>query len=219
MIGVFSSIRRLQIWDFIRGPSEQTFRATACMLCSRCKQGVTERNKSRDHLLTSLDLPLSIYSYFSILATRPKAALLQVPFPSTISILLPRMLHTYGGHFRLNKTSRLDTAFRRAFRLAYSPKLPGRLSHSSRYSATMPGSQINSIADEPQTPTFANLPSPPKRRKLTGRAFYESLGSPKTILAPMVDQSEFVRCFIRPLWLRTALTRRFRPGACSPGPT
>lgn len=30
--------------------------------------------------------------------------------------------------------------------------------------------------------------------KLTGRAFYESLGSPKIILAPMVDQSEFV-CF------------------------
>ena len=38
--------------------------------------------------------------------------------------------------------------------------------------------------------------SPPaKRRKITGRPFYESLGSPKMILAPMVDQSEFVRCF------------------------
>jgi len=31
------------------------------------------------------------------------------------------------------------------------------------------------------------------RKKLAGRAFYESLGSPKLILAPMVDQSEFVR--------------------------
>lgn len=30
------------------------------------------------------------------------------------------------------------------------------------------------------------------RAKLTGRAFYESLGSPNLILAPMVDQSEFV---------------------------
>ncbi|QDS77853.1 hypothetical protein FKW77_006752 [Venturia effusa] len=29
------------------------------------------------------------------------------------------------------------------------------------------------------------------RRKLYGRAFYESIGSPKVILAPMVDQSEF----------------------------
>ncbi len=29
--------------------------------------------------------------------------------------------------------------------------------------------------------------------KLHGRAFYESIGSPKLILAPMVEQSEFVR--------------------------
>lgn len=31
------------------------------------------------------------------------------------------------------------------------------------------------------------------RQKLFGRAFYESIGSPKLILAPMVEQSEFVR--------------------------
>jgi tRNA-dihydrouridine synthase 1 len=30
------------------------------------------------------------------------------------------------------------------------------------------------------------------RPKLHGRAFYEAIGSPKHILAPMVDQSEFV---------------------------
>ncbi|KAF2092728.1 FMN-linked oxidoreductase [Rhizodiscina lignyota] len=41
-----------------------------------------------------------------------------------------------------------------------------------------------------------------KRRKLHGRAFYESLGSPKIILAPMVDQSEFA-------W--RMLTRSFLP--------
>jgi hypothetical protein len=29
--------------------------------------------------------------------------------------------------------------------------------------------------------------------KLHGRAFYESIGSPKMIIAPMVDRSEFVR--------------------------
>lgn len=34
--------------------------------------------------------------------------------------------------------------------------------------------------------------APPGRRKLFGRAFYESIGSPKMVLAPMVDQSEFV---------------------------
>lgn len=31
--------------------------------------------------------------------------------------------------------------------------------------------------------------------KLHGRAFYESIGSPKFVVAPMVDQSEFVRYF------------------------
>ena len=31
-----------------------------------------------------------------------------------------------------------------------------------------------------------------KVAKLHGRAFYESIGSPKAIVAPMVDQSEFV---------------------------
>lgn len=30
------------------------------------------------------------------------------------------------------------------------------------------------------------------KAKLHGRAFYESIGSPKFVLAPMVDQSEFV---------------------------
>lgn len=30
-------------------------------------------------------------------------------------------------------------------------------------------------------------------QKLHGRAFYESIGSPKFVVAPMVDQSEFVR--------------------------
>ena len=34
--------------------------------------------------------------------------------------------------------------------------------------------------------------------KLHGRAFYESIGSPKLVLAPMVDQSDFVRVPRRP---------------------
>jgi tRNA-dihydrouridine synthase 1 len=44
-------------------------------------------------------------------------------------------------------------------------------------------------------------PNGSTRKKLTGRAFYESIGSPKVILAPMVDQSEFVR----PLRIHTLL--------------
>lgn len=37
-----------------------------------------------------------------------------------------------------------------------------------------------------------NKEMPGKRVKLHGRAFYESIGSPKIVLAPMVEQSEFV---------------------------
>lgn len=40
-------------------------------------------------------------------------------------------------------------------------------------------------------PAFTQPPT--SRTKLHGRDFYKSIGSPKMILAPMVDQSEFVR--------------------------
>ena len=54
---------------------------------------------------------------------------------------------------------------------------------------TAPGSTMASAAEVP-------VQAQRKRQKVTGRAFYESIGSPKMILAPMVDQSEFVRkCF------------------------
>lgn len=39
----------------------------------------------------------------------------------------------------------------------------------------------------------AGPPSVPvSNKKLLGRQFYESIGSPKYIVAPMVDRSEFV---------------------------
>jgi hypothetical protein len=50
------------------------------------------------------------------------------------------------------------------------------------------------------------------KTKLQGRAFYESIGSPKVILAPMVDQSEFVGH--REPDLLGYCTDRSRPGAC-----
>lgn len=48
------------------------------------------------------------------------------------------------------------------------------------------------------TMTTGDDQSPPgnSSAKLHGRAFYESIGSPKYIVAPMVDQSEFVRILL-----------------------
>ncbi|KAF1811707.1 FMN-linked oxidoreductase [Eremomyces bilateralis CBS 781.70] len=50
----------------------------------------------------------------------------------------------------------------------------------------------SNLSPEPSVVTIqANGEPPLKKPKLHGRAFYENLGSPKLILAPMVDQSEF----------------------------
>lgn len=43
-----------------------------------------------------------------------------------------------------------------------------------------------------QFPTFP-APGKPKHEKLGGYDFYRSIGSPKFVVAPMVDQSELVR--------------------------
>jgi hypothetical protein len=54
------------------------------------------------------------------------------------------------------------------------------------------------------------------KTKLHGRAFYESIGSPKLILAPMVEQSEFV-CFFESLSCRGITdSSSHRHGDCSP---
>ena len=50
---------------------------------------------------------------------------------------------------------------------------------------------------EATTVPAAIVPEGEAKAKIRGRAFYESIGSPKYIVAPMVDQSEFVSFFPR----------------------
>lgn len=94
-------------------------------------------------------------------------------------------MNACSGRSKTSYISKLGAIPTLAFRLADTHRVPA-----------MTDSQIPTMANEPPTPASANLPSPATRRKLKGRAFYESLGSPKMILAPMVDQSEFVRCCV-----------------------
>lgn len=54
-------------------------------------------------------------------------------------------------------------------------------SFSRRISAFLPAMTVDTDSE-----------APAKKRKLLGREFYESIGSPTTIVAPMVEQSEYV---------------------------
>jgi hypothetical protein len=54
------------------------------------------------------------------------------------------------------------------------------------------------MAVESEKPVVGNGDVAAKATKLHGRAFYESIGSPKYVVAPMVDQSEFVRSPLHP---------------------
>lgn len=59
--------------------------------------------------------------------------------------------------------------------------------------AATQGPQGQSLGDTTATPSSRYGVNPgPGKAKLHGRAFYESLGSPKYVVAPMVAQSEFV---------------------------
>ncbi|KFX98148.1 hypothetical protein O988_04498 [Pseudogymnoascus sp. VKM F-3808] len=53
--------------------------------------------------------------------------------------------------------------------------------------ATTNGTAGNAPAASPQPPTETTASTASNPTKLHGRAFYESLGSPKFVLAPMVD--------------------------------
>jgi tRNA-dihydrouridine synthase 1 len=59
---------------------------------------------------------------------------------------------------------------------------------STTTSTEMSKPVLASLATDPAAqPDVEPMP----KKKLHGRAFYESIGSPKYIIAPMVDQSEF----------------------------
>lgn len=53
------------------------------------------------------------------------------------------------------------------------------------------------VSDAAQSPSAEQVPAPQQRKKLLGREFYESIGSPKYVVAPMVDRSEFVSPLFR----------------------
>ena len=62
-------------------------------------------------------------------------------------------------------------------------------------------------AIELTTSVSKDAPSPVRESKEFGRAFWERMGKPKWILAPMVDQSEFVCIFIQNFWPEAMLTK------------
>jgi tRNA-dihydrouridine synthase 1 len=64
--------------------------------------------------------------------------------------------------------------------------------------------EMQGVVDVPANGMNGTGAVPRKRVKLHGRTFYESIGSPKLILAPMVEQSEFVRfLFLSPFYIPT----------------
>lgn len=81
--------------------------------------------------------------------------------------------------------------------------------------------------ETPEAPTAGletAAAAPEVKPKLHGRAFYESIGSPKFILAPMVDQSEFVsisheRADSKRSTIADLDARARRPGECSVDPS
>lgn len=69
--------------------------------------------------------------------------------------------------------------------------VPGWRIPIRRYFVSMASTDSDRVVAGPGTnPDAAAKPKP--KPKLHGRAFYESIGSPKYVVAPMVDQSEFV---------------------------
>jgi hypothetical protein len=76
--------------------------------------------------------------------------------------------------------------------------VPGSLRNMASAVATQAPMSVEQEADLTHHSEDAiTLPPIIQKPKLFGREFYESIGSPKHIVAPMVDQSEFVSTSLR----------------------
>ncbi len=102
----------------------------------------------------------------------------------------------------------LDVRFGRALGLVRPPRWHCySFTLSAKKFAMATSSSNKTYAHKFSAPASPEGPSPMKERKATGRAFWERMGKPKWVLAPMVDQSEFVCFFLGLPWPLTMLMR------------
>ena len=115
------------------------------------------------------------------------------------TIIIVRLTASNSLYFlKIKRSFVATTSFRSLIGLLGRPSL-SRSSISASQARTM--ASVEGLADrlqpchalEETLSTSQGIPVAEKRPKLHGRAFYESIGAPKMILAPMVDQSEYVR--------------------------
>jgi hypothetical protein len=131
--------------------------------------------------------------------------------PDLIRLTRPHSIAiTAFGLTTLDTTFAIRPSLLQAFGGAVAPRIASRLSR--RYLAnTMTTTEMTSQTDGEMAGLIQSngngngaAQENGRRRKLHGRAFYESIGSPKLVLAPMVEQSEFV-CLFKSILLHTEM--------------
>ena len=136
----------------------------------------------RTTLLHALHLPTDRTSLHS-------TSLRSTPLRSTSVVIRPSLLQVFGGVVAPRLT--------RGFTNRYFARMATMAQTAVQGNGEVAGTMHNTGDGMAQENGSSNgaAQSNGKRRKLHGRAFYESIGSPKLILAPMVEQSEFVCLF------------------------